>query len=221
MSIIKSIIAVFVILAIVGVVAYYYNVFGIGTSLKSVSSTSTTAPTSQIINGSLGNIKGLSNYSSQYKVAVNITKKYNEPINKTIPFTGNSSSPSKQTYNQELFSTQGTSYYDIEYNGMYIPLYYNISEVYFKNQSYFSSLIGKTVMMEIFDRNNNNTIMAPYTVQSEKIINSSATGPMVYWHLTQATGISNSTATNKLSILSSSGLIGIYYNNTEILFPRN
>ena len=75
MSIIKSIIAVFVILAIVGVVAYYYNVFGIGTSLKSVSSTSTTAPTSQIINGSLGNIKGLSNYSSQYKVAVNITKK--------------------------------------------------------------------------------------------------------------------------------------------------
>ena len=176
---------------------------------------SSALPNSQIINGSLGNINGVSNYDSQYKIALNITKKYNESINHLVLFSGNSSNVVTETNNQEQFSTVGTSFYDIEYDGMYIPLYYNISEIYSTNQSYFPALIGKTVMMEVFDGNNNNTIMAPYAVQSEKII-----GTRVYWHLIQDTGISNSTATNNGSILSSSGLIGIYYSGTEILFPR-
>ena len=216
-----KIIGVLLIIAIIALAAlYYFNPFGVKNILDLINPIQSTVPVSQIINGSLGNIRGVSNYSSQYKVAVNITKKYNESIKHLVLFTGNLSSTTKETYNQEMFSTQGTSYYDIEYNGMYIPLYYNISEVYSKNQSYLPTLIGKTVMMEVFDGNNNNTIIAPYTVQSEKIKNSSVAGPMVYWHLTQDTGISNSTATNKLSTLSSSGLIGIYYNGTEILFPE-
>ena len=226
MSFIKNIVLMLVVIAIIGIVAYYFNVFGAKAIITGISPISSTAKVSQIINGSLGNIRGVSNYSSQYKVAVNITKKYNEPIKHLVPFTGNSSSTSKETYNQEMFSTQGTSDNMINYHGLYVPVYENISDVYINNSSYFPSLIGKVVYIE-FNASyaNNSIIQVPYTVQSEKIINSSVVGPMVYWHLTQATGISNSTAIN-LNDENMSELrktitytIGIYYNGTEILFP--
>ena len=226
MSFIKNIVLMLVIIAIIGLVAYYFNVFGAKAIISGISPISSTAKVSQIINGSLGNIRGVSNYNSQYKVAVNITKKYNEPIKHLVPFTGNSSSTSKETYNQEMFSTQGTDLNFINYKGIYTPIYVNISEVYLNGSSYFQSLIGKTIEVE-FNTNYNITpiIQVPYTVQSEKIINSSVAGPMVYWHLTQATGISNSTAIN-LNNENMSELrktitytIGIYYNGTEILFP--
>ncbi len=180
-----------------------------------VPASSSALPNSQIINGSLGN-NPYAEYSSQSKIASNITKKYNEPINHTILFTGNSSNKTIETINQNDFSTDGTSNQSINYAGLYVPIYENISGIYINGSSYFPSLIGKIVYIE-FNASyaNNSIIQVPYTVQSEKII-----GPMVYWHLTQDTGISNSTATNKLSTLSSSGLIGIYYNGTEILFPE-
>ena len=226
MSFIKNIVLMLVVIAIIGIVAYYFNVFGAKAIITGISPISSTAKVSQIINGSLGNIRGVSNYSSQYKVAVNITKKYNEPIKHLVPFTGNSSSTSKETYNQEMFSTQGTSDNMINYHGLYVPVYENISDVYINNSSYFPSLIGKVVYIE-FNASyaNNSIIQVPYTVQSEKIINSSVAGPMVYWHLTQATGISNSTAISILKANNSvfnhavSYTIGIYYNGTEILFP--
>ncbi len=226
MSFIKNIVLMLVIIAIIGLVAYYFNVFGAKAIISGISPISSTAKVSQIINGSLGNIRGVSNYSSQYKVAVNITKKYNEPIKHLVPFTGNSSSTSKETYNQEMFSTQGTSDNMIDYHGLYLPVYENISDVYINNSSYFPSLVGKVVYIEFnASYDNNSIIQVPYTVQSEKIINSSVAGPMVYWHLTQDTGISNSTAIN-LNDENMSELrktitytIGIYYNGTEILFP--
>ena len=226
MSFIKNIVLMLVVIAIIGIVAYYFNVFGAKAIITGISPISSTAKVSQIINGSLGNIRGVSNYSSQYKVAVNITKKYNEPIKHLVPFTGNSSSTSKETYNQEMFSTQGTSDNMIDYHGLYVPVYENISEVYINNSSYFPSLVGKVVYIEFnASYDNNSIIQVPYTVQSEKIINSSVAGPMVYWHLTQATGISNSTAINFNNENSSelrkttTDIIGIYYNGTEILFP--
>ena len=227
MSFIKNIVLMLVIIAIIGLVAYYFNVFGAKAIISGISPISSTAKVSQIINGSLGNIRGVSNYNSQYKVAVNITKKYNEPIKHLVPFTGNSSSTSKETYNQEMFSTQGTSDNMIDYHGLYLPVYENISDVYINNSSYFPSLVGKVVYIEFnASYDNNSIIQVPYTVQSEKIINSSVAGPMVYWHLTQDTGISNSTAISILKANNSvfnhavSYIIGIYYNGTEILFPR-
>ena len=226
MSFIKNIVLMLFVIAIIGLVAYYFNVFGAKAIIIGISPISSTAKVSQIINGSLGNIRGVSNYSSQYKVAVNITKKYNEPIKHLVPFTGNSSSTSKETYNQEMFSTQGTTPISVEYDNVYIPIYINISDVYVNSSSYFSYLIGKTVYVQsVAVYEHNLTIQVPYTVQSEKIINSSVAGPMVYWHLTQATGISNSTAISILKANNSvfnhavSYTIGIYYNGTEILFP--
>ena len=226
MSFIKNIVLMLVIIAIIGLVAYYFNVFGAKAIISGISPISSTAKVSQIINGSLGNIRGVSNYSSQYKVAVNITKKYNEPIKHLVPFTGNSSSTSKETYNQEMFSTQGTSDNMIDYHGLYLPVYENISDVYINNSSYFPSLVGKVVYIEFnASYDNNSIIQVPYTVQSEKIINSSVAGPMVYWHLTQATGISNNNAINILKANDTvfndtiNYIIGIYYNGTEILFP--
>ena len=223
-----KIIGVLLIIAIIALAAvYYFNPFGVKNILDLINPIQSTVPVSQIINGSLGNIRGASNYSSQYKVAVNITKKYNEPIKHLVPFTGNSSSTSKETYNQEMFSTQGTSYYVIDYQGLYVPIYENISEVYTNNSSYFPSLIGKVVHVEFSLSYNSSSpiIQVPYTVQSEKIINSSVAGPMVYWHLTQATGISNNNAINILKANDTvfndtiNYIIGIYYNGTEILFP--
>lgn len=226
MSFIKNIVLMLVIIAIIGLVAYYFNVFGAKAIISGISPISSTAKVSQIINGSLGNIRGASNYSSQYKVAVNITRKYNEPIKHLVPFTGNSSSTSKETYNQEMFSTQGTTPISVEYDNVYIPIYINISDVYVNSSSYFSYLIGKTVYVQsVVVYEHNLTIQVPYTVQSEKIINSSVAGPMVYWHLTQATGISNNNAVNidnNLTLVKESVTypIGIYYNGKEILFPR-
>ena len=226
MGLFKNIMVMLVIIAIIGVIVYYFNLFGFK-NIVVTSVTPKTLPNSQIINGSLGNIRGVSNYSSQYKVAVNITKKYNESIKHLVLFTGNLSSTTKETYNQEMFSTQGTSDNSIIYKGLYVPVYENISDVYVNNSSYFSSLIGKVVYIE-FNASyyNNSIIQVPYTVQSEKIKNSSVAGPMVYWHLTQDTGISNSTAINlnneNMSELrkTTTYTIGIYYNGTEILFPR-
>ena len=115
----------------------------------------------------------------------------------------------------------------INYHGLYVPIYTNISEVYINNSSYFHSLIGKVVYIEFSLSYNSSSpiIQVPYTVQSEKIINSSVAGPMVYWHLTQATGISNNNAVNidnNLTLVKESVTypIGIYYNGKEILFPR-
>ena len=222
-----KIIGVLLIIAIIALAAlYYFNPFGVKNILGLINPIQSTVPVSQIINGSLGNIRGVSNYSSQYKVAVNITKKYNEPIKHLILFTGNSSNNQTEYMNQYLFSTQGTSDNMIDYHGLYVPVYENISDVYINNSSHFPSLIGKAVYIEFnASYDNNSIIQVPYTVQSEKIINSSVVGPMVYWHLTQATGISNSTAIN-LNDENMSELrktitytIGIYYNGTEILFP--
>ena len=223
-----KIIGVLLIIAIIALAAvYYFNPFGVKNILDLINPIQSTVPVSQIINGSLGNIRGVSNYSSQYKVAVNITKKYNEPIKHLVPFTGNSSSMHTELINQYFFSTQGTSDNMIDYHGLYVPIYENISDVYVNNSSYFSSLIGKVVYIEFnASYDNNSIIQVPYTVQSEKIINSSVAGPMVYWHLTQDTGISNSTAISILKANNSvfnhavSYIIGIYYNGTEILFPR-
>ena len=222
-----KIIGVLLIIAIIALAAvYYFNPFGVKNILDLINPIQSTVPVSQIINGSLGNIRGASNYSSQYKVAVNITKKYNEPIKHLVPFTGNSSSTSKETYNQEMFSTQGTTPISVEYDNVYIPIYINISDVYVNSSSYFSYLIGKTVYVQsVAVYEHNLTIQVPYTVQSEKIINSSVAGPMVYWHLTQATGISNNNAVNidnNLTLVKESVTypIGIYYNGKEILFPR-
>ena len=224
-----KIIGVLLIIAIIALAAlYYFNPFGVKNILGLINPIQSTVPVSQIINGSLGNIKGASYYSSQYKVAISITKKYNEPIKHLVPFTGNSSSTSKETYNQEMFSTQGTSDNMINYHGLYVPIYTNISEVYINNSSYFHSLIGKVVYIEFSLSYNSSSpiIQVPYTVQSEKIMNSSVAGPMVYWHLTQDTGISNTTAINLLKANYSvfnkaiNDGIGIYYNGTEILFPR-
>ena len=221
-----KIIGVLLIIAIIALAAlYYFNPFGVKNILDLINPIQSTVPVSQIINGSLGN-NANANYSSQYKVAVNITKKYNEPIKHLVPFTGNSSSMHTELINQYFFSTQGTSDNMIDYHGLYVPIYENISDVYVNNSSYFSSLIGKVVYIEFnASYDNNSIIQVPYTVQSEKIINSSVAGPMVYWHLTQATGISNSTAINFNNENSSelrkttTDIIGIYYNGTEILFP--
>ena len=223
-----KIIGVLLIIAIIALAAlYYFNPFGVKNILGLINPIQSTVPVSQIINGSLGNIRGVSNYSSQYKVAVNITKKYNEPIKHLILFTGNSSNNQTEYMNQYLFSTQGTSDNMIDYHGLYVPVYENISDVYINNSSYFPSLVGKVVYIEFnASYDNNSIIQVPYTVQSEKIINSSVAGPMVYWHLTQDTGISNSTAISILKANNSvfnhavSYIIGIYYNGTEILFPR-
>ena len=186
-----------------------------------VPASSSALPTSQIINGSLGN-NPYAEYSSQFKIASNITKKYNEPINHTILFTGNSSNRTIETINQNDFSAEQGSLYYIKYNGLYVPIAQNISGEFINNTSYIPSLIGKKVYTQfiaIYD--NNLTIQVPYTVQSEKII-----GTRIYWHLTQDTGISNSTEinVNKESLSESNITIsypaGIYYNGTEILFPR-
>ena len=225
MSFIKNIVLMLVIIAIIGLVAYYFNVFGAKAIITGISPISSTAKVSQIINSSLGN-NANANYSSQDRIAKKTAKQYNESINKTILFTGNSSNMHTELINQYLFSTQGTSDNMIDYHGLYVPVYENISDVYLNNSSYFSSLIGKVVYIEFnASYDNNSIIQVPYTVQSEKIINSSVAGPMVYWHLTQATGISNSTAINFNNENSfelrktTTDIIGIYYNGTEILFP--
>jgi hypothetical protein len=221
MGLFKNIMAMLVIIAIIGVIVYYFNLFGFK-SIVVTSVTPPTLPTPKIINGSVGN-NAYANYGSQYKVAVNITKKYNEPINHTILFTGNSSNATTETINQNDFSTDGTSDYVIDYQGLYVPIYENISDVYTNNSSYFYSLIGKVVHVEFSLSYNSSSpiIQVPYTVQSEKII-----GNMVYWHLTQDTGISNNNAINLLKANDSvfnntiNYIIGIYYNGTEIIFPR-
>ena len=179
-------------------------------------------PNSQIINGSLGNIRGVSNYSAQHKVAVNITKKYNESIKHLVLFTGNSSNALIETNSQEQFSTIGTSYKIIDYRGLYVPIYENISDTYVNGSNYFPSLIGRVVYVEfsLTYSNETPTIQVPYIIKSEKI-----NGAKVFWHLTQDTGISNSTSINLLESNNSvfndavNYIIGIYYNGTEILFP--
>ena len=221
MSFLRNIIFMLFVLAVIGLIAYYFNLFGAKNILSSISPISSTVPNSQVINGPLGNNIN-ANYSSQYKVAVNITKKYNEPIKHLILFTGNSSNKQTEYMNQYLFSTQGTSLNVIDYRGLYVPIYENISDMYVSDSSYFSSLIGKVVYVEFSLSYNNSSpiIQVPYTVQSEKV-----KGSYVYWHLTQDTGISNNGAINLLKANNSvfnntiNYIIGIYYNGTEILFP--
>ena len=194
MSFIKNIVLMLVVIAIIGLIAYYFNVFGAKAIITGISPISITATNSQIINSSLGN-NANANYSSQDRIAKKTAKQYNESINKTILFTGNSSNMKTELLNEYFFSTQGTSDNMIDYHGLYVPIYENISDVYLNNSSYFSSLIGKVVYIEFSLSYNSSSpiIQVPYTVQSEKIINSSVAGPMVYWHLTQDTGISNTT----------------------------
>lgn len=219
MSFLRNIIFMLFVLAVIGLIAYYFNLFGAKNILSSISPISSTVPNSQVINGPLGNNIN-ANYSSQYKVAVNITKKYNEPIKHLILFTGNSSNKQTEYMNQYLFSTQGTSDNSINYDGLYVPIYENISDMYVSDSSYFTSLIGKVVYIGFnASYDNNSIIQVPYTVQSEKI-----KGSYVYWHLTQATGISNSTAINYMKNITVfkdtvNNIISIYYNGTEILFP--
>ena len=203
MGLLNKIITIFFILAVIGIVAYYFNVFG-GKGIV-------------IPKGPSGT--GAINYSPEYKVAVNITKKYNESINHLVYFTRNSSSV-------EGFSTYGTSYNVIDYHGLYVPIYENISDMYINGSSYLPSLIGKVVYVEFSLSYNSSSpiIQVPYTVQSEKI-EMGGVGQLVYWHLTQATGISNSTEINILKANDTvfndtiNYIIGIYYNGTEILFP--
>lgn len=216
-SMVIKIVGVFIILVVV--LMFVVNILTSSTGSGLISPK--TLPVSKIINGSLGNNFN-ANYSSHYKVAVNITKKYNEPINNTILFTGNSSNMTIETYYQMEFSTVGTSYNLINYHGLYVPIYENISDVYINGSSYISSLINKVVYIEFnATYDNNSVIQVPYIVQSEKI-----SGTYVYWYLTQDTGISNSTAINANNennselINTTTYIIGIYYNGTEILFPR-
>ncbi|EET90301.1 MAG: hypothetical protein LVQ97_04760 [Candidatus Micrarchaeales archaeon] len=227
MGLLKKLFGFLIILVIIGLILYYLNLFGVKSIIEIPGLSSGTLPNYQFINSSYGNNVN-ANYSSQYKIALNITKKYNEPINKTILFTGNSTNSESNYMNQYLFSTQGTSTYLIKYNQFYIPTYFNITDNFVNGSSYIPSLIGKIVYLQLIDANYHNvTIEAPYTVQSEKIQNSSVTGKRVFWYLTQATGIPNSTAisffneaNNKAFLFNiSSGLIGIYYNETEILYP--
>jgi hypothetical protein len=217
MRVIPKVIALIVAAAIVAVA---YLLIGGGYIFPSISVN--TYP-SQIINGSLGNNVN-ANYSYQNKLAENITKKYNETINNTIPFTGDSTNKLVQTNAEQQFLVSNMNYSVIKYNNFYIPISFNISDDYFNNSNYFPSLIGKTVYLEFIDKDfDNKTFVAPYTVQSEKII-----GPKVFWYLTQATGVSNSTAINFNTHINNSTIlkgttgliIGIYYNGTEILFPR-
>jgi hypothetical protein len=221
MGLFKNIMAMLVIIAIIGVIVYYFNLFGFK-SIVVPSVTPKTLPISKIINGSVGN-NAYANYSSQFKIASNITKKYNEPINHTILFTGNSSNKTIETINQNDFLAEHSSPYFIKYNGLYVPIAQNISGEFVNNTSYIPSLIGKKVYSQfIATYDNNLTIQVPYIVQSEKII-----GNMVYWHLIQDTGISNSTEinVNKESLSESnitiSSSAGIYYNGTELLFPSD
>ena len=221
MELFKKVFGLLIILSII-----YIIVTLIGTSIPTIIPPPvSTVSNYQLINGPLGN-NANANYSSQDRIAKKTAKQYNEPINKTILFTGNSSNMKTELLNEYFFSTQGTSDNMIDYHGLYVPIYENISDVYLNNSSYFSSLIGKVVYIEFnASYDNNSIIQVPYTVQSEKIINSSVAGPMVYWHLTQATGISNSTAINFNNENSfelrktTTDIIGIYYNGTEILFP--
>lgn len=187
-------------------------------------------PNSQIINSSIGNNINAS-YSSQYKIAVDITKKYNESIKHLILFTGNSSNESIENMNQYEFSTAQGSLYYIKYNGLYVPIAQNVSgKLINKTNSssttnYIPSLVGdKIYILFVAVYDNNLTIQVPYIVQSEKITNGSI-GKFVYWHLTQDTGISNSTAINvnneslAQSNITVSSVAGMYYNNNLILFP--
>lgn len=224
------------VMVIVFSIVYYYDKLmtcslvnsvspGVGKALgcstpTTTNSTSKTAPPSQIINNLLGNNPN-AEYKSQYAFAENITKKYNETIKKLILFTGNSSNKAIEMSAEEEFSVQGSSVYVIKYGGFYVPTYENISDEYFNGSSYLPSLLGKVVYVEFVDSNyNNSTLQIPYKVQSETIDRAD-----VSWYLTQATGIPNSTAINILDANNTifnkgiSGVIGIYYNGTEILFP--
>ena len=179
-----------------------------------------TLPNRQIINGSIGNNVN-ANYSYMYNTSLSITKKYNEPINHLILFTGNSSNTMTETNNEQQFASTLGSPYFIKYDGFYTPIAQNISDEFINNTTYIPSLIGKKVYIE-FKTNNNNTltIQVPYIVKSEQIGK-----PKVLWILVQDTGISNSTAINIKNLNSSdakqtiSFAVGIYYNGTEILFP--
>ena len=222
MGFFKTIIGLIIIVGIFLGITYYFNLFGVGNLFNKYIPIST-LPNSQIINGSLGNIEGLSEYSSQYRVAEIIAKKYNEPIKRTILFTGNSSSMGIEEYNSNDFSTVGTSLNFIYYEKIYTPIYINISDVYVNGSNYFTSLIGKKVYVQ-FNTNYNNVsvIQVPYIVQSETIKPNKNGGSFSVWHLTQDTGVPDSTAVNVTSVLSKSvnNIIGIYYNGREILFPR-
>lgn len=225
MGFFKTIIELIIIVGIFLGIAYYLNLFGIGNLISSYTP-GLTVPNSQIINGSLGNIEGLSEYSSQYRVAEIIAKKYNEPIKRTILFTGNSSSMGIEEYNANDFSTVGTSDNMIDYDGLYVPIYENISDAYVSGSNYIPSLIGKTVYIWFnASYDNNSVIQVPYIVQSETIKPNKNGGSFSVWHLTQDTGVPDSTAIN-MDNESRSELnktitytIAIYYNGTEILFP--
>lgn len=180
-----------------------------------------TLPNNVIINGSLGNNVN-AGYSNMYNISLSITKKYNEPINHLILFTGDSSNTTTETNNEQQFLSALGSPYFIKYDGFYTPIVINISDEFINNTTYIPSLIGKKVYVESIDLNgtHNYTIQVPYIVKSEQIGK-----PKVLWTLTQDTGISNSTAislnkeTSSQLNITMSFAVGIYYNGTEILFP--
>ncbi|MCW6160651.1 MAG: hypothetical protein LVQ97_00495 [Candidatus Micrarchaeales archaeon] len=226
MGFVSKLIGVIVVIGILGSIvygAYYFDLFGLQSYIPISGIPGITAPNSQFINGSLGNNVN-ANYSSQYRLALNITKKYNEPIKKIILFSGNLTNSLINANNEQQFSTQGTSLYQVKYNGFYIPISQNISDELVNDLNYIPSLVGKTVYLEFtvggFNKKVFNITQAPYTVKSERIV-----GPKVFWYLTQATGIPDSTAINWIhaneTVMNKSvfGIVGIYYNGTEILTP--
>ncbi len=226
-----KIIGVLLIIAIIALAAlYYFNPFGVKNTLGLINPIKSTVPVSQIINSSLGN-NANANYSYMNKLSLKTSNKYNESVSYIILFTGNSSNVAQEKLFEELFLSQQGSPYYIKYNGLYVPIAQNISGIATnktnatKSINYIPSLIGERVYIYfVAVYNNNLTIQVPYIVQSEKITNGSI-GKFVYWHLTQDTGISNSTAINvNNESLAQSNItvnfpIEIYYKGIKILFP--
>mgnify|MGYP001626167777 CR=1 FL=1 len=164
------------------------------------------------------------NYTKQYELA----KKANPNITNVVPFTNFttfSNSIRNQAYLNSAyteFSFVGSSANVIKYSGIYIQTYIIVSDYYYKNgnlTNYIPQLINKKIYVQMLNQENQ-PFYAPYLVKSEII-----KGDKIYWNLTQDTGISNSNATSVYNIMNLkegiNGILGIYYNETEILFPRD
>jgi hypothetical protein len=159
------------------------------------------------------------NYTKQYELA----KKANPNITNVVPFTNFTTNQAYLNSAYTEFSFVGSSPYLVNWNGVYIATYGVISGYYYKNgniTNYLPNLQGKIVTVEgtIFP-GNTTIIKVPYLVKTEIIKNG-----VVYWNLTQATGVPNNNVTYVYNLPSNAktlgNLIGIYYDGTEILFPR-
>ena len=166
------------------------------------------------------------NYTKQYELA----KKANPNITNVVPFT-NFTTFSNSTRNQAYlnsayteFSGEGTSTNYINYSGVYTAIYVIVSDYYYTNgkiTNYIPQLKGKTVLLEGSLPHSNDIIKIPYIVSQETI-----KGDKIYWNLTQDTGVSDTTAISVFNMTTDQNnhvfykILGIYYNGTEILFPR-